>query len=227
MASIKCEPKKEPKEEEEPIEIRLEELTIIDSWEEASDKSTEALRPYSPSDPWPFGDFNVTSPLLTFGDLDAASPPQTPGHTPPGSPPPSAPASPSQSVGATGGPQWSPHPLFGGLRAPFWRMLGREEQIETVLSLQDWRDDLEQFLRLPLVRSEEELRASDLIAVSLLCGYISAAEEERARQEERYRHLDRLRMATVSRRRRQQHARPYPSGRSSHSAASLAEWRLD
>lgn len=219
---------------EEPIDLDFAWTDILDSWEEKT--ATEAERPYSPSQPWPCGSMDVSV------SASAPSPPPSPGQTPPGTPPPppSTPPSsppPPQATSRMETPAspppwvapWSVSNSFGGLRPPFSRMLDREDAIVGLVSLPAWREEVNNFLRLPMVASEEELKASDLIAVNLLCGYVSAAEEEQARREATYRHHDRLRVGTVARmrQRRQRRRTPYPSGQSSHSPASLAEWRLD
>ena len=126
---------------------------------------------------------------------NAPSPMSTPGGTPPGSPcisprkaPPvvhfiEAPASPQQQRQVY---RLEGHPRTReGMRPPFASLLAHGVEIECNSDLEQWREDVERWLRLPLPRSDEEAEAKDATALSLLRGHLMVVTEPRRREEER------------------------------------------
>ena len=214
--------------QEPDLEEELEKLSVMDSWEEDSNASTEAGRPYSPSQPWPWGAMDVASVAEVV-----PSPAVSPSQTPPGSPSPPPPSQTNSSAGACANGESEDSPMFGGLRPAFWALLEKELEVENCNDLPTWRSYLQEFTSLPPVRSEEEIRASDIAAINLLCGYITAAEMEKRRRRNNFRRLDLLMRShdeeRQRRRQQQQQQMAYEpfvrTGRRSSSTASLAEWR--
>ena len=113
----------------------------------------------------------------------------TPPHPPPTSvrflePPSSPPPSPPTQRRRLSVEEWTHnHPfLRGGLRSVFTKLADTAFTLEVVEDPEEWRTYVDAFMNLPTPDTEEEIRAKDAIALSLLRGHCNISREKRWRR---------------------------------------------
>lgn len=162
----------------------LRQFRDLDTYSMPSDMETESGT-HSPSQSpfhWAYG-----AEVEIFGD----SPPASPSRTPPSSPapppthvrflrPPTSPCpSPPPQRPRHAVEQWvNKHPfLRDGLRPVFTKLADTAFNLEVVEEPEEWRFYVDEFMGLPMPDTEEEVRAKDAIALSLLRGHLNVSRE--------------------------------------------------